>query len=282
MSESTAVTTRSSFGPDAEQRIAENKAKNRMAAAIRGTQWSKDLSAEGVYALAEYCRSNGLDPLRHIEVLGGKPYLTATLYEERAAPLIQSGALIPHEPEFINPDARLDALAATGDAWAIEESTRRIRARIMHGVPEKAAAAVVYRITVAATGHTVVGVNWCGGGVRQRDPVGDNEPTKTAITRAGRRAWKQVAEVVPTFGQHFATLEQGAAETGKAIVAEAALEMARAPQLVSGSTRGSVVTSDAYGHGDDMPTPEQAVANARRALAAPDPYAVEYTVEDAA
>jgi hypothetical protein len=278
MSESTAV-THTPFGAslraEAEARIAENKAKNRMATAIRGTIWSKDLSAEGVYALAEYCRQNNLDPLRHIEVLGGKPYLTATLFEERAAPLIQSGALVPHEPEFINADPRLDQLAVSGDAWAIDESTRRMRARIMHGVPEKAAAAVVYRITVSATGQTVVGVNWCGGGVRQRDPVGDNEPTKTAITRAGRRAWKQVAEVVPTFGAHFAALEQAATETGRVIVADAEQELARTPQLVSGSTRGSVVNPDAYGHGDEMPTPEQAVANARRALAAPDPYAIE-------
>jgi len=259
VSDSTAVTTRSSFGPEAELRIAENKAKNRVAAAIRGTVWSKDLSAEGVYALAEYCRSNGLDPLRHIEVLGGKPYLTATLYEERAAPLIQSGALVPHEPEFINADARLDALAATGDAWAIEESTRRIRARIMHGVPEKAAAAVVCRITVAASGQTVVGVNWCGGGVRSRDPVGDAEPTKTAITRAGRRAWKQVAEVVPTFGQQFASMET-------VTIAEAPIE--DAPKRIAPKS----VTPDAYGHGDEMPTPEQAKARAQRALAQPDPY----------
>ncbi len=268
MSEGTAVAR---FGPEAEARIAENKAKNRMAAAIRGTVWSKDLSAEGVYALAEYCRSNGLDPLRHIEVLGGKPYLTATLYEERAAPLIQSGALIPHEPEFINADARLDALAATGDAWAIEESTRRIRARITHAVPEKAAAAVVQRITIASTGRTVVGVNWCGGGVRQRDPVGDAEPTKTATTRAGRRAWKQVAEVVPTFGQQFAALESAADDTAKVVIADAQYEEARAPKRIAPKS----VTSDAYGHGDEMPTPEQAKARAQRALAQPDPYGNE-------
>jgi hypothetical protein len=271
MSEETGIVKRTPMSADVEARIAENKMKNRMAAAIRGTQWSKDLSAEGVYALAEYCRSNNLDPLRHIEVLGGKPYLTATLYEERAAPLIQSGALIPHEPEFVQADPRLDQLAANGDAWAIEESTRRIRARIMHGVPEKAAAAVVFRITVAATGQTVVGVNWCGGGVRQRDPVGDAEPTKTATTRAGRRAWKQVAEVLPTFGAQFATMERSADDTAKVVIADAEYAEAQAPKALPSRS----VTTDAYGHGDAMPTTEQAVANARRALAAPDPYAVD-------
>lgn len=52
--------------------------------------------------------------------------------------------------------------------------------------------------------------------------------------------------------------------------------------IVSGSTRGSVVSPDAYGHGDDMPTPEQARARAQRALAQPDPYAVPGDVEDVA
>jgi hypothetical protein len=40
---------------------------------------------------------------------------------------------------------------------------------------------------------TVTGCNWCGNGVRPRDPVGDAEPTKTAETRSARRAWKKLA-----------------------------------------------------------------------------------------
>jgi phage RecT family recombinase len=59
-------------------------------------------------------------------------------------------------------------------------------------------------------------------------------------------------------------------------IEDAEFVVADAPKpIVSGATRGAVVTADPYGFGDDMPTPEQAVANARRALAAPDPYAVE-------
>jgi hypothetical protein len=263
MSTETGIVRRGAFGPEAEARIAENKAKNRMAAAIRGTQWSKDLSGEGIYALAEYCRSNGLDPLRHIEVLGGRPYLTATLYEERAAPLIQAGMLIPHEPEMVHVDARLDQLALAGDAWAIEESTKRMRARITHGVPEKAAAAVVFRVTVAATGKTVVGVNWCGGGTRQRDPVGDAEPTKTAITRAGRRAWKQIADAVPQYAAAVPVSEP------------LAMEIRHAAEVVAAPAAKQLsVTTDPYGEGDAMPDRAAALATARRALAQPDPYGI--------
>lgn len=254
MSEGTQVAKRVQFPPDVEQRIAENKAKNAVAAAIRGQTWSKDLGPDGVRALAEYCRQNSLDPVRHIEVLGGRPYLTATLYEERAAPLIRAGVLIPHEPEFINTDARLDKLEAAGDAWAAGENMRRMRLRIEHNAPEKAAAICIYRVTVRETGQTVVGVNWCGGGVRQRDPVGDAEPTKTAITRAGRRAWKQIADAVPMFGEQFAQMEQTAAPVVEAVTRDVALLAAETPVFSGARVGMSLAPADI---GDDtLPIPE--------------------------
>ena len=95
---------------------------------------------------------------------------------------------MPDEPDFVNADARLDDLAAKGDKWAIEELTRRIKARIQHAIPEKALAACVQRFRIPSSGAVIVGVNWCGGGSRKSDPVGDAEPTKTAQTRARRRA----------------------------------------------------------------------------------------------
>jgi hypothetical protein len=247
-------------------RIAENKARNAVARAIRGTQWGKDLGPEGAHALAEYCRANNLDPVRHIEVLGGRPYLTATYYEERAAPFIRSGALVPHEVDFIQADTRLDTMADAGDEWAKGERTRRMRARIQHGVPEKAAAVAVKRITVASTGHTVVGVNWCGGGVRQRDPVGDAEPTKTAETRAGRRAWKQLAEVVPEYAATVKQAEQSVERVEDAIVEEIRHIEAERPKLHGGSTIGASVTADAYGHGDAMPESTETLSRIRREI----------------
>lgn len=198
---------------EAEARIAENKVRNAVAAAIRGTMWGKDLSHEQVRAVAEYARQNGIDPVRHVEVLGGRIYLTAALYEERGAALLQRGIVSLAEPDYVHPDPRLDELAKAGDEWAVGEQVRRMRERIKWGIPEKAAAACIQRITLTSTGRTLVGVNWCGGGVRQRDPVGDAEPTKTAATRAARRAWKQVAEVVETFGAQFSALEAAAQVT---------------------------------------------------------------------
>lgn len=276
-----AITKRSELPADVAARIEENKARNAVARAIRGTQWGKDLGPQGAHALAEYCRANNLDPVRHIEVLGGRPYLTATYYEERAAPFVRSGVLVPHEVDFIQADARLDALVEAGDEWAKDERTRRMRLRIKHGAPDKAAAVAVKRITVAATGQSIVGVNWCGNGVRPRDPVGDSEPVKTAETRAARRAWKQLAEVVPEYAASVRSAEQSVERVEEAIVEEVRAYDAQRPRLHGGAEIGKSVTSDPYGHGDAMPSPEQALANARRHLEQPSPYGLD-EVEDAA
>ena len=56
---------------------------------------------------------------------------------------------------------------------------------------------------------------------------------------------------------------------------------AQRPRLHGGAEIGKSVTSDPYGHGDAMPSPEQALANARRHLEQPSPYGLD-EVEDAA
>jgi hypothetical protein len=197
--------------------VDQNRARNQMLAAIRGTQWGKDTTPEQARYVVQYCRDNGLDPVRHVELLGGRIYLTAELYDEKGVQLIRDGIVNPDEPDYINADARLDVLAAEGDAWAIEERMRRIRLRIQFAVPEAAAAAVVQRFHLAGSGKTIVGVNWCGGGVRgktqygkEADPIGEAEPAKTAQTRARRRAWRQIAEVVPGYAAQVRPLEAAA------------------------------------------------------------------------
>lgn len=188
-----------------DARVAELRERNQLVAAIRGTQWGRDTTPEMARAVAHYCHENGLDPVRHVEILGGRIYLTAEFYDERGAELIRSGVVQPDEPDLISVDPRLDEMAKAGDEWAKKEQERRLRQRITHGVPEKALAAVAQRFRVA-NGATVLGVNWCGGTGR-RDPVGDAEPTKTATTRARRRAWKQLADVIPGYGDLVKPIE---------------------------------------------------------------------------
>lgn len=195
----------------------EMRERNAMVAAIKGQMWGKDLSDMQAKALAHYCNQNNLDATRHVEVLGGRVYLTANFYEERGAPLIQRGIVQPEKPRFIHKDERLEKLAASGDEWAKQEQVERMRLRIEHAVPEEAKAAAIYGLRVTATGRLVTGVNWCGG-IGKRDPVGDAEPTKTALTRAARRAWKQLVEVIPEYGTAVAPVQATAKLASEEIV----------------------------------------------------------------
>lgn len=201
-----ATRPRRELAPEQQSKVDEIRARNQMVAAIRGTLWGNNLSQEVQRSVAEYCRQNNLDAVRHVEVLGGRIYLTAELYDEKGAPLIRSGEVVPDEPEYINADPRLEALAKTGDEWAATEEMRRLRLRIQYAVPEAAKAAVVQRFRIPASGAVIIGVNWCGGTGR-RDPVGDAEPAKTAQTRARRRAWKQIADIIPGYAEIVKPLE---------------------------------------------------------------------------
>ena len=236
-----------------DENIAALRERNAMVAQIRGTQWGLGIDSRVAKAVAHYCLELGLDPVRHVEVLGGRIYLTAEFYLERGAPFIRSGAIVPHEPEFINVDPRLEALAKSPDVetatWAKAETLRRVKARIEHNAPEAAISTCVQRLTIAATGKTIVGVNWCGGGTRKKyksgggmvdaDPIGDLEPTKTSITRAGRRVWKQIADVIQNYGAQVRPIEARAVLLNEDIEAneipDAGAEAAR-PLLLGMST----------------------------------------------
>lgn len=240
-----------------QQQIEMNRQRNMMQAAIRGTAWGQGISETVRRAIAEYCRVNDLDPQRHIEVLGGRIYLTATLYEERGAPLLLSGEVRKDPPQFINVDPRLTALADAGDEWAVAENTKRLRARIMHNAPEAAKATVVQRLWIRDVAEPIVGVNWCGGNTHMKktragqeyndDPVGEQEPTKTAETRAARRAWKQVAEAIPSFGNRLQEVHRGLdranevfAEDERGVAAVAAANRPRAIAATSSNGYGTV------------------------------------------
>jgi len=196
---------------------AEMRARNQMVATIKGQMWSKELSDTQVRALAHYCNSNGLDASRHVEVLGGRIYLTADFYRERGAPLVQRGIVRVGQTRYINADPRLQKLADAGDEWAKAELLERARQRIRFNAPEEAKAIAVVPLYVAGVEEPVLGINWCGG-TGKRDPVGDAEPTKTAESRAERRAWRRVVEVVPEYGAAVQKVEVNAKLAGEEIV----------------------------------------------------------------
>jgi len=239
-STSTAVATKptETLSPAA----AEAKALRQMTVQIRGQQWGASCSPEVQWAVARYCLKNNLDAVRHVEVLGGRIYLTAEFYREMGAEFLLNGTIVPEEPRLIHADKRLDEMATAGDEWAKGEREARIRARIQYGVDEDSPAAALVRFTLKS-GAPIVGVNWIQGpGGKKRDPVGQAEPTKTAITRAERRAWRQVVEAVPTFRDKVQHIE-----------VSAKLATAEVADIVSTETRAALPATPTpmLTHGDD-------------------------------
>jgi hypothetical protein len=227
------------LSPEREAQIAEARARTAVAREIKAAIWGKDLHPNVLQAVVAYCRQNNLDAVRHVEVLGGKIYLTAALYDEKGAHLLHNGDVVFEEPDFINADARLEEMAKDGDEWAKEEITRRKRLRIKYNVPEQVRAAVVTRARLRS-GMVAVGVNWCGnvpGG--KKDPIGDAEPTKTAQTRSRRRAWVQIADIVPGYAAVIKPLQESAKSAVPVVVVDA-------PEQIQGSRPLSGNPDDPY------------------------------------
>ncbi len=194
MSDSTAVTKVDRYVglPDTiKAAMLERKARNAAAAAIASLSWGNALDQRTVAAVADYCHRKGLDPTEDVFVLGGRLYRSAAYYEKLLGALIHEGTVVEvASPTYIHRDSREEKLAET-DEQAKASSLAKLRARIEFGAPEEAKAACVYRVRHKTAGW-IVGVNWCGGGVKKNDPVGEAEPTKTAYTRALRRCLRQL------------------------------------------------------------------------------------------
>jgi hypothetical protein len=200
--------------------VAAAKARRDIVKEIKGTLWGKDCTPEVAHAVARWSLDMGVDAVRHVELLGGKPYLNGDFYLEKAAPFVLSGEIRYEEPRFVHADPGLIQMAnrkleevpeweREQVTWAREELFFRFQERANRGVPHDATGACVF-VVHTKSGTPIVGVNWCGGeskakkkanGERYRgDPIGDAEPTKTAQTRAARRALRQIIEAFPDSG----------------------------------------------------------------------------------
>lgn len=218
---------------------AEAKALREMTVAIRGQQWGASCSPAVQWAVARYCLRNGLDAVRHVEVLGGRLYLTAEFYREQGAELLLDGTITPDEPQLVHHEDRLDVLAMRDDAmgeWAKAERDARIKLRIQYGVDEDSPGAAVIRFRLKS-GAILIGCNWVqGSGGKKKDPVGQAEPVKTAITRAERRAWRQVVEAIPQFREKVQPIEVSAKvatqEVAELVEAEVAKEPSKVPNAL--------------------------------------------------
>ncbi len=161
------------------------------AEAIAVKSWGKDISASARAAVARYAFETGTDPVRHWRVLGDNLYDTAELWLDLVT---SKDTYEGNEVEHINDDERLD------DA----ERKRRRHLRATHNMPDDVkgcAMVTIYKRMPNGNLRLFLGVNDAGNrtGFNARkgavglikDPIGEQDPAKTAETRAFRRAAKR-------------------------------------------------------------------------------------------
>lgn len=225
------------------QALRLRKMQNQVAAEIAKISWGQALEVSTVRALAAWGREYNVDVITEIDLLGNKPYLNARYYLRRLGGLVDEGKVEYAVSDFVQNDERLMTLASergpddqklTQTALdAQKEVTRRVLMRIKYGIPEKAAASCLFRVKLHSLSEEVVGVNWCGNNSRGKsDPVGDAEPTKTAETRAARRAMRLLVAHVPAVATEIYQTETSLEQFHPRIAADVA-KLDR-PSLLSG------------------------------------------------
>lgn len=176
-----------------QQQLELRKLSNQIAGKLAEQNWGKALDLETRRAIADWGREYSVDVVTEIHVLGGNIYLNAVYYLRRLAEQIAAGVIEYAYADHVEVDDRLAQLGEEGMA----ESSRRLRERILHGVPDKAASAVVFRIKPRNLDREITGTKWCGNGTRKNDPVGEQFPVESSESRAARRAMRHLAGHMP-------------------------------------------------------------------------------------
>lgn len=178
--------------------VEERRTLQQIAKQIEGTQWGSGNSVvkgDGYsestrMALARYCQVAGADPQRHVEILGGKPWLNDRYYVDLCA---SDPHYIDYEQENISADQKARSKWGV-PKWASHVFLTRIRRFIPIAPLEKIRSGEITEFDQYVT--TVEEVNYAGdrpvktarsGKTYQPDPIGNEEPDKTARTRSHRR-----------------------------------------------------------------------------------------------
>lgn len=179
------------FAFNAMTAVRQSRLIRQAAESIAATSWGKEISPVARAAVARYAYECGTDPVRHWTVLGGNLYDTSTLWLELAT---SQPTYEGYDVEHINDDKRLDE----------QERAHRRQLRATYNMPDDVKGCAIVTIFKRMPGgevRTFKGVNHAGnrkGFVARkgadgeiRDPIGEQDPGKTAETRAFRRAAKR-------------------------------------------------------------------------------------------
>lgn len=283
--EPTDVAVRESSGvgilpPELQQALALRKMRNQVAGQLAAQNWGKSLDLETRRAIADWGQQFRVDVSTEIHVLGGNVYLNSAFYLRQLSELIAAGAVEYAYADHIEDDKRLRAIGPEGEG----EYSRRLRERLMHGVPDAAASAVVFRVKLRSMDKEVTGCKWTGGGTKKNDPVGEAFPVETAESRAARRCVRLVTSHVPARSSLDVLRIEDAADvlSDRVKVARASLATSEASmtgltgRLLNEAPSIATPADGAYGLTEDEPATNDALA---AALAFPLPFAQAETAK---
>ena len=183
---------------EVQHQLELRKLTNQVAGELAKLNWGSKLDLATRRAIADWGQQFRVDPTTEIHVLGGNVYLNAAFYLRQLSELIAAGLVEYAYADHVEDDARLKQLGPEGEG----EFSRRLRERIKHQVPDKAASAVVFRVKLRSMEQEVTGTKWCGNGTKKNDPVGDATPVETSESRAARRAMRLLSSHVPAQKAH--------------------------------------------------------------------------------
>ena len=199
------------------------------AGVIATISWGEKLPQDVRHQVARWCLAHRVDPQRHITILGGRIYDNAEYYIDRCAEtgMVERAERIimaPLDHKTFDPELVGDENVTGLQQLQQSVNTARLEMQIRYGLPDDInefpdkTAAVLIRLHLR-DGRTFEGWNMAGSRGRKRqsrhgpggdyDPVGDQEPVKTATTRAWRKAAKDfIPFAAETFAEEGVGLEQ--------------------------------------------------------------------------
>jgi hypothetical protein len=182
-------------------RVRQSQMIREAATAIAETGWGAKISPVSRAAVSRYCLEVGIDPVRHVFVLGGNVFINGTYYRDVIAS--DSEFRYASDPRWFHRDDRATP----------EEQTERQKLRVEHNIPEDCPAVMLLVLHFAncpcgdcrrqgsngtgrgpfsGLGRVRAGKNEYG---KDKDPVGMEHPRETAETRAWREAGEKAESV---------------------------------------------------------------------------------------
>lgn len=206
--------------------LSQSRLARKTSQLIAQMEWGASWSEPKRIAFGKYCLALGADPLRHVDLLGGNPFINGDYYRD----VIAANPNFDHadNPLWIHADPRLLLCVGCGKAfgadpahahgmeevteenrWRVSEQVKRARLRVEHNADEKSPGICVLTLHYRDGRGPFIGIGEVHSGMtvnnKDRDPIGLASPRATAETRAWREAGEK-AEAT-WFRTHASTLD---------------------------------------------------------------------------